>query len=405
MICIVSVRRAAALFTLFFVIFMPGLLRSADPVKVILFPFESLTRVSALAWVGEGLGVSLSDELRMPGVDVIDQTERVRLVESADLPPNAPLSRASMIRVGQLASADLMVMGTYSGTADDLRVSLHVFDIRSMKLSGEISANGPLNALAQMENELAWNILANTGLSKTYSREKFKERTRAIPDSAYSYYVRSLGSSDEEEQIKLLEKAVSLYRDFPDAQFQLGSHYFQKGQYSKAVTHLELGRKRDQAYLRGDFMLGTCYLISNSLSDAIRCYTNLLSFVRPIEALNNLGVAHLRQADYPLALQDLLEARNLARNDSTVGLNLALLRHLQGNESAARAVLEESIKVHAGNGMLQFALSIVLKVSGDADGAAAAAAKARNLGVDVEKLQSDDPKSWARLFTTLDHRP
>jgi tetratricopeptide (TPR) repeat protein len=386
-------------------ILVPAVLQPADPVTVLVFPLESPAKVSALAWIGEGFAVSLSDELRMPGVDVVDQSDRMHLVENADLPPNAPLSRASMIRVGQLASADLVVMGTCSGSVDNLQISLHVFDIRSMKLSGEMSANGPLSAVTHMENELAWNILANTGLNKIYSREKFKERTRTIPDSAFSYYVRSLGASDEEERIKLLEKAVSLHQNFPDAQYQLGRYYFQKGQYSGAVQHLELGRKSDRTYLHGDFMLGTCYLESNSVSDAIRCYTNLLSFARPIEALNNLGVAHLRQGDLPLALQDLLEAHNLARNNSTVALNLALLRHLQGNESAARTVLEESIKVYPGNGMLQLVLSLVLSVSGDKDKAALAVARAKSLGVDVEKLQSEDPKSWARIFISLEHRP
>lgn len=398
-------QRASALFIYSCLICTVGVFHAADPVTVLVFPMESLAKASSLAWVGEGLAVSLSDELRMPGVDVIDQIQRMHLVEGADLPPNAPLSRASMIRVGQLASADLVVMGTYSGTVGDLRIALHVFDLRRMKLSGEIAANGPLTALPQMENELAWNILMNTGLNKIYSREKFKEYTRTIPNSAYSYYVRSLETSDEQEQVSLLDKALALHRDLPDAQFLLGRYYFQKGDCSKAVQHLELGRKRNRTYLRGDFMLGTCFLESDSLTDAIRCYSSLLSFARPIEALNNLGVAYLRKGEYPLALQDFLEARNLAQNNSTVALNLALLRHLEGNESAARNVLEEAIKAHPANGMLQFMLSLVLRVVGDQDGASAALAKAKSLGVDVEKLQSEDPKSVARIFTTWEQRP
>lgn len=382
-----------------------GALHAAEPVTVLVFPMESLAKAPNLAWVGGGLAVSLSDELHIPGVDVIDQIQRMHLVEGADLPPNAPLSRASMIRVGQLASADLVVMGTYSGTADNLRIALHVFDLRRMKLSGEIAASGPLTALPQMENELAWNLLMNTGLNKIYSREKFKEYTRTIPNSAYSDYVRSLETADEEEQVSLLAKAVTARRDFPDAQFLLGRYYFQKGECSKAVQHLELGRKKDRTYLRGDFMLGTCFLESDSLADAIRCYSRLLSFARPIEALNNLGVAYLRKGDYPLALQDFLEAHDLAQNNSTVALNLALLRHLEGNESSALDVLGEAIKAHPANGMLQYVLSLVLRAVGDQNGAASALAKARSLGVDVEKLQSENPKSLARPFTTWEQRP
>lgn len=379
------------------------MVRPSDRVRIIVFPFEGLAKNASLAWLGEGLAVALSDQLRMPGVDVVDQSERVHLVEAADLPPNAPLSRASMIRIAQVASANLLVMGAYSGNAVNLKISLHLFDLSAMKLSGEISANGPQSAASQMENELSWNILANSGLNKLCSREEFKDRTRKIPDSAYAYYVRSLETLDEGQQVKLLDRAVALYRDFPDAHFRLGLYCFQQGQCAKAVQHLELGRRKNEAYLRGDFMLGTCYLESDSLSDAIRSYSSLLAFGRPIEALNNLGVAYLRNGDYSLAIEELLEARSLEGNNLTVALNLALLRHLQGNESAARSVLDEAIRAHPDSGMAQFILSLVSSGSGDA--AEAALSSARNLGVDVEKLKSEDPKSLARIFTTLALHP
>ncbi|HYK91092.1 MAG TPA: tetratricopeptide repeat protein [Acidobacteriota bacterium] len=384
---------------------LPVAIHSAGPVRVIVFPLENLSRLPGLAWVGEGISETLTDQLGIPGVEAIDRTARIQWVESADLPSNTPLSRASMIRVGQLASANLVVMGTYSGTADKLRIVAAFFDLRSMKLSGDISSTGPLDALAAMENELAWNIISNAGMSEGQSREKFKARTRTIPNRAYSLYLRSLEATKEETQVKLLEGAVAAYKEFPDAQFALGRCYAEAGQCPKAIQHLELGRKADQSYVQGDFMLGTCYLESDSLSDAIRCYSSLLAFVRPIEALNNQGVAYLRKGDDPLAVQSLLEAHDRARDNSTVALNLAVLRHMQGNDAAARAVLEEPVKAHPSNGLLQFVLGVVLNALGDQEGAAAAFARAKTLHVDVEKLQAENPKSWSLPFTILDRRP
>jgi Flp pilus assembly protein TadD len=361
------------------------------------FPLENLAS-SSLSWVGEAVAISLSDELRIPGVETIDRDARISFVEDADLPPLVPLSRASMIRVSQLASASLAVMGTCSGTADRLRITLSIFDLRTMRLGGEITANGPLSALPDLENELAWNILSNAGLSKDCSRSEFRLRMRRIPNNAYSIYVRGLETADEDAVIKSLEKAVSIYPEFPDAQYRLGRLYYQKAECPEAVRHLEAGRRKDQSYVRGEFMLGTCYLESNSLSDALRCYSDLLSFARPVEGLNNRGVANLRKGDYALALQDLLEAHKAAQSNATVTLNLALLRHLQGNEPAARATLEEALKIHAGNGMLQFLQGMVLEASGDTEGAAGAFARARSLDLDVDKLKSQDPKSWSRIF-------
>ncbi len=379
--------------------------RAAGQVTVIVFPPDDLTSTPSLAWLGEGLADSLSQELRTPGVKVIDRDARIQVVEDSDLPPNVALSHASMIRVAQLASADLVVMGSYSGTADKLRIALKVFDLRTMKMSGEISADGEAAALPIIENELAWNILSNKGLNQGLSREEFKARARKAPNAAYSWYIRGLVVPDEAEQARLLEKAVSLYREFPAAQFLLGRYYFHAGDCAKAIRHLELGRSPNQSYNRGDFMLGTCYLESNSLDEAVRSYGNLLSFSRQFEALNNRAVAYLRKGDYDLATQDLIEARGLAPENSTIALNLALLRHLQGNDTAARQVLDEGLEAHPANGMLQFVLSVVLRATGDADGAAAALDKAKAQQVDVARLLPQDQKSWARVFPTMERRP
>ena len=148
-------------------------------------------------------------------------------------------------------------------------------------------------------------------------------------------------------------------------------------------------------------MLGTCYLNHNMLSEAVQAFSHVLSFLRSIEALNNLGIAYMRNGDYVLAVQNLLEAHNLAGSNATVALNLAILRHLQGNESSAQTILSQSIEEHPQDGMLQFLLGLVLKAQGKSDQAKSALSKAMRFGVNVQKLQREDPKSWARILSTF----
>ena len=196
----------------------PAVLIAADPVSVIVFPLDGSGANASLAWLNEGIAISISEQLEVPPLKAIDRSERVKLVENLDLPPGAQLSRASMIRVGQRADADLIVMGSYSGTEQNLSISLRVFDVRALRLGGEMVSNGPASALPQMENELAWLILRNKGLEQRLSRAKFQERVRKVPNQAFAYYVQSFGTSDESEQKRLLLKAVQVFRDFPDAQ-------------------------------------------------------------------------------------------------------------------------------------------------------------------------------------------
>lgn len=346
--------------------------------------------------------MSVTEQLRASGAGVFRREERLNFVEGADLPPNTTLSRASMIHVAQQVAADKLVMGSYSGTVDNLRISLRVLDLKTLKLGGEIVSNGPLAALPQMENELAWLILAGSSLGTSLSREQFRARTRMVPNAAFSLFIQSLGTADQEEQIKLLRKAVEIYPDFPEAQSRLGRDFYQQGNCPDTIRHLSSAGSQRQPFLEDQFMLGNCYLKQNDYANAIRAYSTIESFAKSAQALNNSGVANLLKGDYTLAGQSLIEARNLSKSDPTIGLNLAIVRHLQGNDPAARAVLEEMGRTHPNLGMIPFLLSMVLSAQGDSEGAAAALTQAQRLGIDPERLRTENPQKWARIFSSWD---
>lgn len=371
--------------------------------SAIVFPLDRASKSELPPWIGEGIALSISTQINSRELRTIDRDDRIQIVESLDLPPGAPLSHGSMIRVAQRADANLVIMGAYSGSERNLRISIRLLEVKSLKLSGEMVANGPVSALPQIENELAWLILSNNGLNKDYSRPKFQEKTRKIPNLAYSCYIQSLTAPGEKDQIQLLLKAVSSYRDFPEAQFRLGRLYFRKGDCGSALPHLVLGRSNAEDQVESDFMRGTCYIQSDQLSQAIQSLWGLKDS-RSYESLNNLAVAYLRKGDLALATNALLDSRNLARNNETVILNLALVRHLQGNDTEALSLLEEAVKSNPKSGLLHFLLANVLMAKGEPDKAIPEFSKAKGLGIKTEKLQAEEPKMWSRVFSALENR-
>ena len=132
----------------------------------------------------------------------------------------------------------------------------------------------------------------------------------------------------------------------------------------------------------------------------IQSLSLVLSASRSFRALNNIGVAYLRNGDIAQALNAFMEARNLARSDITATMNLGIAWHLQGNNVAAASALEGAAKAHPKNGMLQFLLGLVLNRSGEANKGAAAMARAEELGLNIDKLQLEDPKTWCLVHTT-----
>jgi Flp pilus assembly protein TadD len=371
----------------------------------LVFPLENQSKLKALSWIGEGIALAVSGELQAPSVETISWEERARFIEASDLPSSMTLSRASMIRVAQRAAADRMVFGSYSGTGENLQVVIRVLNLKTLRTSGEISASGPASSLPQIENGIAWQILSDSGLTGALSQEDFRSRTRAVPNKTYSSFINCLAIADEEERAKALQKMLDLYRDLPQASFLLGAHYFQSGDFAKAVQHLKAALKDPQSFLDNQFMLGTCYLRLDNLAEAIQAYNAFTARAHALEVFNNLGVAYMRKGDFPLAVQNLIEARKLAGSDVTVGLNLALLRHLEGDELSALSILDDVVKAHPEQGMVQYLYSVALASRGEQQKAAAALEEAMRLGMDPEKLKRQDPQSWTRIFPMWNRRP
>jgi Flp pilus assembly protein TadD len=379
--------------------------KAAAATTFMVFPLENLTRLKSLNWIGEGIAISLSGTLETPGVETISWEERARFIEASDLPPSLPLSRASMIRMAQKAAVDRIVFGSYAGTEDRLEIVVQVLNVRTLRISNEKFANGPLSMLARMENDMAWEILADSGLTGALSRQDFSGRTRSVANKTYSDFIGCLALADETARAQALQKILDVNRDLPQASFLLGAYYFQNGNCAKAGQYLKPALKDAQGYLEAQFMLGTCSLKQDHVQEAIQAYSAILVRSQALEVLNNIGVAYLRMGDIPLATQSLVEARKLARSDLTVGLNLALLRHLQGDELAALSVLDDLAKAHPEQGMVQYLHGVALTSRGQQERAAAAFEQAARQGIDPAEMKRQDARDWALIFPAWIRRP
>lgn len=383
--------------------FLAGTAYAATPVKILVFPLDAQSGAVNLAWLSEGIATSISGQLRGDGIKVVDREERFQMVEALDLPPDAHLSHGSMIRVAQQGNVDLIVLGTFEGSEQKIKVVIKTLDMKNLKLSGEMSAAGPLASLPQMENELAWLIINNGGLQKGITRKDFSNRVRKIPNTEYAAFIQSFGASDQNKQIELLRNSVEGFKDFPEAHFRLAKLYFRKGNWSNSLDHLSLSARDEISEVEYEFIKGTCLLQLGHPVEAIQSLTNVLGSLRSYRVLNNIGVAYLRQGDTPKALNSFMEARYLARSDTTVIINLVIARHLEGNAAAAQSILSEALKRHPKNRMMHFLSGIVLKDLGNMEEAAAPIAKAKELGLKTETLEKEDPGKWCLVHTEWQH--
>jgi len=281
---------------------------------------------------------------------------------------------------------------------------IRVLDVKSLKLGGEIAANGPLAALSQMENELAWIILDHAKLNHNISREQFKERSRKVPNDAYAAFIRGLMSTEEDEQVRLYRRAVELYPSFPEAQHYLGRYLYRLGDCQGTVRHLGLASDYRPAFLENQFIIGNCSMKLSDLATAQHAYLALLALKPSAHTLNNLALARLKSGDIDVAIADLVRAHDMDKADSTIEMNLAVARYLQGNLPEARALLEELDHSHPDRSVVQYLLSLILRKQGENDRADGLLAQSRSLDPGVEGMGQIDPRNLVRAFTVWDEQ-
>jgi Flp pilus assembly protein TadD len=366
-------------------------------VRLLLLPPEDLTRTPALGWVGEGIAVSVAKALAVPGSDVVGRETRVGIVEAAGLPASAPLSRASMLKVGSTLEVDCVMFGSYTGTADALKIRLHVLDMRTIKLGMEIVVSGPARTLPELENELAWAILDQTRVSTRMTREEFRARTRSVPNESFVWYVRALSKSDPESRHRLLLKAVEAWPEFPDALALVAEYHYRKGDCGRTLEWLGRVGTHDDVGPEAGFMLANCQLSQGQIDQAVATYTAVLARADGVELRNNLGVACVRAGQYARAVEHLAAAAARARGDAMIAANMAIAHQLRGNDHAAQLALQEALSANPGNGLLHFLQYRSLRAQGAEERALAALTRAIQAGTDTEKLKAEDPRDWLRL--------
>src|ERR1035437_2659087 len=73
--------------------------QTPSPSRILVMPFENVTRDSRIFWLAEASAVILADDLNALGANAITREERRQAFERLQVPPAAALSDATVIRI------------------------------------------------------------------------------------------------------------------------------------------------------------------------------------------------------------------------------------------------------------------------------------------------------------------
>ena len=328
---------------------------------VLVLPFFNESSSESLGWIGESIAEQMRESLDSEGLLVLPREDWLEGCRRLGLRPNAWLTRASIMKVGEALDAGLVVYGYFevtsgppeapalagagSGTVPraSLRFRMRILDLQNTRQGPEFIEAGTLADLASLQMHMAWQALRFVAPQTAGSEEDFLRGRPPVRVDAIENYVRGLLASTPEQQHRLFTQAARLDGRFSQPCFQLGRMAWREKDYRVAAGWLERVSRADSHYLEATFMLGLCRYQTGDFAKSEQSFRSIAAVMPLTEVFNNLGAAQSR-LDLPSSLESFRKAVEADASDPDYHFNLGYALWKRGDFSAAaerfRAVLD-----------------------------------------------------------------
>ena len=383
------------------VVAMPALVRPMQvPVppaggRVLVMPFAVDARPDApggpgaAIWLGEAAAVLLSDGLASRGLSALPRVERLAAFDQLDLPMSPTLTRATMIRVGELVGASAVVFGEVS-LSDRLVVRARLIDLAAAAERAPVLEAAGLADLVDVFDRTAGKLAIALGGPVVGPDEG------AVWASleAFENYVKGLVAVTPEAQQRFLELAMVQAPGDGRILLELWRVYSTLGLHDKALEAASAVRPDAPTARQARFAVARSLIELGRLDGASRELSTQHG-QRPSAMLANaLGVIELRRAGDERrrsAVRHFEEAASLEPSNTDYRFNLGYA-HARGDEAdAALASLREVVRLDAADADAHVVMSAVLSSAGRS----AEARRERELAVWLGAL----PESGADVAT------
>jgi len=380
----------------------------ATSARILVIPFENPRREPRLHWLTEGAAVLLADELNARGVPAITRAERIGAFEQLHLPAAAALSRATVIKVGQLVGASEVIVGALKLEGEVLVAEAHAIRIDIGRLEPDITERGPLTDLFGIFDRLAGRLIRATPAA---GRPPAEPRA---PLDAFENYIKGLVAESPETQATFLQTALKLAPAYDRARLALWRVRTEQDDHAAALAAVRGVAPDARLGRRARFLAGVSLVNLKRHDEAFEAFKGLLDAGGTTAAAiyNNLGIVQMRRGATPVtgtAVYYLTQAADADPNDADYLFNLGYAYVIDRDIPGAIYWLRETLRRNPADADAHFVLAAALQASGSAVEAARERELARQLSARHEELErraaaekSPVPRGLERLREELD---
>jgi tetratricopeptide (TPR) repeat protein len=331
--------------------------------SVVFLPFGNDSESQQIYLLGEGFSESLSEEMLLKDVYVIQRPERMAAYDSLRLPYVGHLSRATMLKIGENLAADYVVFGSYKLEQKNLKVEARVIRTSSSKLSNPIQSAGTLDHLYDVQRAL------KAGLKQYFTNEKLlpsenKIELNSVPLHAYELYIKGLLENSDKEKVSFFERAIQEYPIYSLASYRLGLSLFRVGRFKEANEALAKVTGDGSLRVRIDFLMGVNSFFLGDYAAAVEKWFALSKTNPSAEVYNNIGISLIRKNEIEDAVWYLNKAVELDPQNGDFRYNLAACYSQKEAPDDAVQHFREAIQFHPNDYQALYWLGRTLEKQG-----------------------------------------
>lgn len=340
----------------------------------LVLPFEPDDDDPRSLWLGEGLALLVSDALTALGRPTVARTARERAFEALELPSGVTLSRATLLRAGQVLGVQHLVFGGVRTSGDTLHVRVRLTDVDAAQTGPEIALDGALRDLVEIAEQVARRLAglppAEAGAASAIEPPPSLE--------VFEAFVKGLVAETPATQQRFLLDAVRRAPTYGRAQVALWDVCTQLQDHARALEAAEAVRPTSRFARRARFLASRSLLALGRHDEAFTTLQSLNDEAPSAAVYNNLGVVQLRRGDDApggVPAYYFSKATELDPDVADYFFNLGYAYWTARDMPAAIYWLREVVRLRPGDGEAHYVLGAALQLQG----AGAEASRERDL--------------------------
>jgi tetratricopeptide (TPR) repeat protein len=330
--------------------------------RILVMPFDNPGREPRLHWIAEAASLLIADELNARGVSAIRRFERARAFEELHLPAAADLSRATVIKVGQLVAASEVIVGSVALDGDTLTIEAHSIRIDVGRLQPHVTERGPLTDVVLLFERIAGKLAPGSSLEAA--------RTPRPPLAAFEAYVKGLMAESAASRSSFLEAAIAAHPEYDRAHLALWDVRRDQADHAGALASARAVAAKSTFSRRARFFAAISLLELKRYDEAFDAFSALTEAAPPLEAaaaFNNLGIVQLRRgapSERGVPTYFFTKAADLDGRDADILFNLGYAYVLEKNFQGAMYWLREALRRDPTDAESHYLLSVALRGTG-----------------------------------------